>query len=224
MSVLRIAHRGASGYAPENTLVAFQRALDLGVDMIEFDVRATRDGELVVFHDARLERLTGGQGRLDALTYDELSDYQVAGEPIPRLVDVLSALGSRCQINIEIKQRGLVDAIVAEVRRLGLQRHVIFSSLRHGELLKVKAIDPLLRVGALLNVRPVLALTAISVARAIDAEALIIPRAVFRPAHLRAAHRAGLAVYVWTVNEPEEIAWARELGVDGIFSNYPDLI
>lgn len=224
MPPLRIAHRGASGYAPENTLPAFHKALALGVDMVEFDVRSTRDGALVVFHDARLDRLTGVAGRLDALTYDELSACVVGGQRIPRLDEVLSAVGGRCQVNIEIKQRGLVAAIVAEVQRLGLQREVIFSSLRHRELLEVKAIDPRLRVGLLLNVRPVLAMTAVSLARAVDAEALIVPRATFRPAHLRAAHRAGLAVYVWTVNEPEDIAWAKDLGVDGIFSNYPDLI
>lgn len=222
--VLRIAHRGASGYAPENTWSAFHKALELKVDMVELDVRRTRDHELVVCHDARLDRLTGVWTALKRLSYVELQQVVVRGEPIPRLAEVLEFLAPSCLINIELKERGLAEAAVATVKALGCQSQVVFSSFFASQLVRLKAIDPTVRVVALVGATPVTVKTCLRFAHVVQAEALSVGYAAFQRRLLVAAHQQGLAVYVWTVDDPAAIAHLKALGVDGIMSNYPDRI
>lgn len=222
--VLRIAHRGASGYAPENTLAAFRRAIELNADMVEFDVRRTRDHELVVCHDARLDRLANIPAAIRELTWTELQQVTICGEHIPRLADVLTLLAPKCEIDLEIKERGLAEAVVAVVKTIGCQSRVLFSSFLSNELLRLKAIDPTLRVGVLLQEAPVTAGSCLRLARLVQAEAVIISHSAFRRSLLTAAHRKGIKLFIWTVDDPEAIAHLKTLGVDGIISNYPDLI
>ncbi len=222
--VLRIAHRGASGHAPENTWPAFRKAVELGVDIVELDVRRTRDHELVVCHDARLDRLAGVWTAVKRLSYRELQQVGVAGESIPRFAEVLQFLAPHCTVNVELKERGLTEAAVATMKALGCQSRVVFSSFLGSELVRLKAIDPAVRVAALVGSTPVTVGTCLRFARLVQAEALSVNHAAFRRGLLTSAHRQGLAVYVWTVNDPEAIAHLKRLGVDGIMSNYPDLI
>ncbi|TSC75800.1 MAG: glycerophosphoryl diester phosphodiesterase [Parcubacteria group bacterium Gr01-1014_31] len=222
--VMRIAHRGASGYAPENTWAAFHKALELEVDMIELDVRRTRDHELVVCHDARLDRLTGNAVTLRELSFTELQQHQVGGQVIPRLADVLPALTDACEINVELKERGLAEAAAAVVKALNCHHRVLFSSFLSAELLRLKAIDPALRVAALLTSAPATVGTCLRFAQLVQAEAIVVSHSAFRKRLLTAAHRAGVKVFVWTVDDAEAIAHLKGLGVDGIMSNFPDLI
>ena len=221
---LRIAHRGASGYAPENTWPAFQRALELDVDMVELDVRRTSDHELVVCHDAWLDRLTGVRVPLRRLSLPELREFEVGGESIPRLADVLPYLTSACAVNVELKERGLAVAAAAVVKALGVQERVVFSSFHSSELIHLKAIDRTLRVAVLVMAAPVALRSCLKLARLVQAEAISIAYNAFRRRLLRQAQAQGLKVYVWTVDDPEAIAHLRSLGVDGIMSNYPDRI
>lgn len=222
--MLRIAHRGASGYAPENTWPAFQRALELEVDMVELDVRRTRDHELVVCHDAWLDRLTGVRVPLRRLSLAELRQLEVNGEQILRLAEVLPYLASACTVNIELKERGLAVAAAASVKALGVQSRVLFSSFHTSELLHLKAIDPSLRVAVLVMTSPVSWRSCLKLAELVQAEAISIAHAAFRRRLLQEAQRRGVRVYVWTVDDHEAIAHLKALGVDGIMSNYPDRI
>ncbi len=222
--VLRIAHRGASGYAPENTRAAFRKALELSADMIELDVRRTRDHELVVCHDSRLDRIAGVPVALRELSYAELAHVSINGEPIPRLADVLSDLAGACEVNIELKERGLAAAAAAVVKALNCQWRVLFSSFRPTELLHLKALDPSLRVAVLLTAVPATVGAALRFARLVQAEAIVVAHGAFRRRLLTASHREGLRLFVWTVDDAEVIAHLKVLGVDGIISNYPDLI
>lgn len=222
--MLRIAHRGASGYAPENTWAAFHKAIELDVDMIELDVRRTRDHELVVCHDARLDRIAGVSLALRDISYRELEHISVAGEPILRLADVLPRLAGSCEINIELKERGLAASAAAVVKALNCQSQVLFSSFRSTELLHLKAMDPNLRVAALLTAAPATIGTCLRFARLVQAEVLVVAHQAFRRRLLAAAHREGFLVFVWTVDDAEAIAHLKGLGVDGIISNFPDLI
>ena len=221
--ILKIAHRGASGYAPENTLAAFEKAVALGVDMIEFDVRMTRDRELVIFHDSRISRVTNGKGSLKRYTYQQLSQFHVQGFPIPKLSDALAVIGDKCQINIEIKQRGLADDIAAIVKNFNLHQKILISSFIHSELVRIRTVDRDLRVAVLLS-SGASCRSAIKLAKKLEAEALNIPLNKCNPRFIRAVKNAGIKLNVWTIDEYEEISWLKELGIDGIYTNYPDRI
>lgn len=222
--VLRIAHRGASGYAPENTWPAFHKAIELAVDMIELDVRRTRDHELVVCHDAWLNRLAGAPVALRAVSYAQLQQHSVNGQPIPRLADVLRTLAVACEVNVELKERGLAETAATVVKALDCHARVLFSSFLSAELLRLKAIDPRFRVAALLTAAPATVGTCLRFAALVQAEAIVVSHTALRRRLLTAAHRAGVKVFVWTVDDPEAIAHLKTIGVDGIMSNYPDRI
>lgn len=226
--VLRIAHRGASGYAPENTLKAYQKALYLGADMIEIDVRRTRDRHLVAFHDMTLKRLTQGRGLLRSYTYHELKKFDIGGEEIPHLSDVLSLLRGKCQINIEIKEHGLAEDVVTAVKEYGMEDDVLFSSYLHFELLKVKELDSNMRIALLFFTRPYFVQMPIRLGLQIGAEALNFQ---MKKKHKRfilkviaSAEEQNLKINVYTVNDPEDITWLKNAGVHGIISDYPDRI
>lgn len=222
--IFKIAHRGASGYAPENTLAAFDKALGIGADMIEMDVRRTKDGELVVFHDSRISRVTNGRGSLKHLTYDELCSYDISGHNIPTLNEALLRVRGFCQVNIEIKERGLAEDVARIVKHHGMQQETLVSSFIHSELVIIKALDRNFRIAILLNSTPSSAKIAVKLALGIGAEALNVPLKVCSTRLVKIARREGIKINIWTVDEHEDILWLKEIGVDGIISNFPDRI
>jgi glycerophosphoryl diester phosphodiesterase len=142
MIPLCIAHRGASVEAPENTLRAFQRALELGVDGIELDVQVTRDGIPVVFHDFTLTRLTGTRGRLADRTWAELQKLRVRGEPIPTLAETLSLTRKRALVQIEIKKGAPLAPILAAIRKTASTKYVILASFEPDILRQAATLAP----------------------------------------------------------------------------------
>jgi glycerophosphoryl diester phosphodiesterase len=142
MSIYCIAHRGASIEAPENTLLAFARALELGVDGIELDVQVTRDGVPVVFHDYTLTRLTGTLGRLADRTWSELQKLRVRGEPIPTLADALSLTRKHALVQIEIKKGAPVAPVLAAIRKTASTKNVILASFEPVILREAAALAP----------------------------------------------------------------------------------
>ncbi|MEM2727493.1 MAG: glycerophosphodiester phosphodiesterase family protein, partial [Candidatus Bathyarchaeia archaeon] len=129
MLELRIGHRGAKGYEPENTILSFKRALELGVNAIEFDVRRTKDGEIVVIHDAEVDRTTNGKGLVGELTLSEIKSLSTEkGEKIPTLEEALDFLDRKSKIFIEIKEVGIEEKVLEIVRRKGLEDNVIIIS------------------------------------------------------------------------------------------------
>jgi glycerophosphoryl diester phosphodiesterase len=221
-----IAHRGASGYLPENTLPAFELAVELGADMIETDLHRTADCATVIAHDEELAGL-GGRGEIADATLAELRALDAgAGERVPTLDEVLDRFGSRIAWNLELKRGGrgeypgLEAAALDAVRKRRLLGSILFSSFYDPVLARLRALAPGVRIGLLLSRRA--PARALERARALGAEA-IHPEAVLVDSPLvRAAHGEGLAVHVFTVDAADEMRRLLDLGVDGIFTNFPD--
>jgi glycerophosphoryl diester phosphodiesterase len=227
MELLNIAHRGASGTCPENTLRAFMTAAEAGAVMCELDVQVARDGALAVIHDETVDRTTDGRGRVAGLTLHELKlldagvkfGARFAGERIPTLEEVFDTLGDRCGLNLELKA-GAADAPVCRMVRVRQAYDTtIVSSFDWDVLERVKAIDPAIRIGVLSDKR---ADTMIAAARALGAWA-VNPRYDLCTMELvMEARRHGLKVLAWTVDEPTLMSRMIANGVDGIMTNYPD--
>lgn len=219
-----IAHRGASGLAPENTLKAMALAIELGARAIELDVQWA-DGELWVFHDRRLERCTDGRGVLTEQTRAYIGSLDAGqGESIPTLWQVMTLIAGRCELHIELKGPHTAEAVAALTRRaeaeLGFTpAHWVVSSFHHPELARFKALRPEIRLGALTANLPLLLA---DFAERLGAWSLNCD-VDFVDADLVAdAHRRGLKVLVYTVDEREDRDTLATMGVDGIFTNRPD--
>lgn len=221
--MLVIAHRGASAEAPENTLTAIARAMDCKADGIEIDVYYV-DGEIFVFHDRYLERLTAQPGRLLDLSIEQIRTLRVFGQqPIPTLDDVLRCVQGRCMLNIEMKGE-VPPAILSKQLQHACreysfsQQQLLVSSFNHHWLKRLKQHLPWVRIGAL-NAGCMLdyaafasQLNAYSVHTCVD----FIDQALVDDAHQR-----GMPIYVYTVDETQDIQAMRQMGVDGIFTNHP---
>lgn len=223
---LVIAHRGASGHRPENTLPAFALAVEQRADMIETDLHRTRDGAVVITHDEDLSGL-GGSGEIADATLAELRALDAGdGESIPTLDEILDRFGPRIAFNLELKRgtagayAGLEEAALAAVSVRGLEQRTLFSSFYDPLLARLRALAPAARVGLLISRR--YPQGAIARAQALGAEALHPEASLVEPALVEAAHAAGLAVYGFTVDAPAEMRRLLGMGVDGLFTNYPD--
>ncbi len=240
---LNIAHRGASRIAPENTLAAFEKALEIGADGIELDVRLCADGVPVVIHDATVDATTNGTGRVDAMKLAQLKrldtgssfDPAFAGERIPTLAEVLEALGHKLLLNIELKGRGLTNrglerAVVDLIEQHALEEHVLLSSFSPLALRRVQQIAPRIPTG-LIHTRP--AWPCFAWLPSLRLASLIIPRpnAALHPRHtllderyVGRARARNVRIHVWTVDQPTEMRRLITLGVDGIITNVPDVL
>ena len=223
---LNIAHRGASGSYPENTLSAFRAAIEAGADMCELDVQMTRDGAIVVIHDDTVDRTCDGIGKVAAMTLGELQGLNAAAksirgavERIPTLDEVFEVTSGHCGLNVEIKARGVEEKVVAIIRRHAAIETSLVSNFDWKSLARINQIDPSIRFGLLSEEDPQKLLDA---AIKMKAES-INPRYDLATAELcAAAHGHGLKVIVWTVNEPESAKILLERGVDGIITNFPE--
>ena len=223
---LVIAHRGASGHEPENTLPAYQLAIELAADMIEIDVHQSQDAALVVTHDDDLESL-GGRGAIADATLAEIQALDAGGgERVPTLDEVLDAFGDRIPFNLEIKQGqrgpypGLEEAALQAVTRRDLLAKTLFSSFSDALLRRLRELAPLARLALLVSPRT--QRDALERARCVAAEAVNPWFGLAKPALVEAVHEAGLAVYPYTVDEPADMRGLLALGVDGIFTNFPE--
>nr|MEE4268447.1 glycerophosphodiester phosphodiesterase family protein [Candidatus Krumholzibacteria bacterium] len=223
------AHRGASACAPENTLAALRLAVDQGVPMSEIDVQLTADGVPVLLHDLTMERTTSGQGPLADLSLAQVCRLdagswfgaEFAAERVPTLEEVIGALGSRLQLNIELKGRAgpeLEQAVVKLVRHHGFERRCLLTSFDQVRMDGLSASDPDLKLGYIVGSgywRETMLEAPVAV--------LSLNRSLVTAERIQAAHACGKEVHVWTVDEPQEMRELRDLGVDVIISNRPDL-
>ena len=221
---LSIGHRGASGHEPENTLRAIRRALELGADGVEIDVRFI-DGELIVFHDDRLERTTNGKGKLARQRFEFLRTLDAGkGERIPTLREVFATVDRRAFINVELKGRHTAAPVQALIREFLDGRgwspgDFLVSSFHRRELRMIT--DPRIRIGLLLT-KPTL-LYHVS-ARRVGAWS-VHPGVRFTTAKFVAhAHRRGFKVIPYTANQPATIARLRAIGADGVFTDFPERV
>ncbi len=223
---LVIAHRGASGYLPENTLQAYELAVAQRADMIEVDLHRTRDGAVVITHDEELAGL-GGRGEIaDATLADVRALDAGAGARIPTLDELLDGFGSRIPLNLELKRStkheyaGLEEVALDALIRRGLLGRMLFSSFDDPVLARLRALSPEARIALLISRK--FPRGAVARARALGAEALNPEDSIVTKDLVQEAHDAGLAVYVFTVDAEAELRRFLDLGVDGIFTNLPD--
>ncbi len=220
--ILRIGHRGAGGYAAENTLASIEQAIALRCAFTEVDVQRTSDDELVLLHDERVDRTTNGRGRVSELTLSDIRKLDAGnGQMVPMLEEALRAAKGRIGLILELKTKGLAYDVCAMVRASGQDRSVIYASFLHDELQHVRRIDPQADTLVLFKW-----FSKAPVAQAIRLQATHVGLR-FNTATKRrvnALHKAGLTVFVYTVNKPSKIKEMKTLGVDGIISNFPDRI
>ncbi len=219
--MLRIGHRGAKAYEPENTLRSFKKAIEIGVNAVELDVRKTKDSQLVVIHDADIKRTTNGNGLVSELTLKEIKEFSTErGEKIPTLKETLDFLDKKVKIIIELKEAGVENQLLSLVHENGLQKNVVIVSFIEEALRKVRELDKEVETGLIYvkHKNPIKA--------ALDLNATyLLPLYRFtHTANIQKAHENGLKVIVWTVNKPEEVAEYTKKGVDGIASDKPDIL
>jgi len=220
------AHRGASGYEPENTLRAFRRALALGARWLELDVYAVA-GELVVIHDATLERTTNGSGCVMDKTLADLRALDAGGgEKIPLLREVLALLGKDAGVNIELKGPAtaipVAELIAAHLKRSALApEQFLVSAFDHGALQTFRNLLPRIRIAPLVRGVP---RDYARGAAALGAYAVHAARPAATARFIADARRRGLKFHVFTVNTREELEKMLARGVDGVFTDYPDIL
>lgn len=225
--ILKMGHRGAKTYVAENTLASIKKALELGVDAIEIDVHKCASGELVVFHDFTLDRMTNGTGEIAKKTLNQLKALKVNGQyDIPTLEEVLNTIDKKCILNIELKGRHTALATCKlveyylETKQWDLEQ-VLISSFQHQELEDVYKFNKQLRLGVLTKAS---VLEAIEFAKTINAYAIHPNVAIVTRDNVSLAHDKGYKVFIWTVNDQPTIERMKDYGVDGIISDNPDLI
>jgi glycerophosphoryl diester phosphodiesterase len=242
-------HRGARGIAPENTLTGFQVALDLGVDMIELDVHLTRDGELAVMHDPRVERTTDGEGAIGSFTLAELKRLNAAAkfsgetpygvQRVPTLQEVYDLVGNQCTLNVEIKPaadgtryEGIEEKLIEFLHRNDPANRTVISSFDHPTLVKIHELEPrLTRHGivsheyfAALPTGPMGAQAAVDDFVARGLTWMAINHAYLTENLCARMKRAGLTVHAWVIDDLAGLARFASMGVDEITSDRPDVL
>lgn len=221
---LCIGHRGARGHEPENTVRSVLKAIELGAHGVEVDVHFV-DGELIVIHDETLERTTNGYGRIAKKSFAQLRSLDAGkGERIPTLREIFDAVDRRAFINIELKGRDTAAPVQSLIEKYVNARgwhydHILVSSFDHDELERIT--NPNIRIGILFSRAP---LRFAKLAEKLHAYSIHTPvRSTRRPLVAR-AHRAGLKVFAYTANSPRSIARLRKIGVDGVFTDFPERV
>ncbi len=234
-----IAHRGISAKAPENTLAAFQKAAQTdGIDMIELDVRLSKDNEVIVLHDRTLQRTTTGNGPARSYTYKELQEFDAgswfhpsfSSERIPSLGQVFETVGKKVWINVEIKSDifhreppGVLETAVLDiVREYEMTERVLISSFDHDIVYRIKQMEPRCITGVLYNLYVDFFHLPSTLALRAKADAFICAKHELRSWMLNDAHKYGLAVYVYTLDSVHQAVTLARRGVDGILSNRAD--
>jgi glycerophosphoryl diester phosphodiesterase len=236
-----IAHRGISGRYPENTLLAYQHAIDAGADWIELDVHISTDNVVIISHDASAERCTNGHGYFDTMTLQQVKaldagswmDEKFAGLRIPTLEETLDFMGDgRIRICIEIKGHETGDSMrvawetVQILRKRDILRHVVVSSFNHEALRAVKTWEPLIATS--LDPTPQDgSLTPWELCQQVlkfNINAMQHKYDKLTPELIDEAHQHGFSLWTWTVNEPDDMRRMVEMGVDAIMTDYADVL
>lgn len=225
--ILVIGHRGAMGYETENTIASIQKALSMQVDAIEIDVYKIKSGELVVFHDDTLERLSDATGNIEDYTWDELQKIVLTGgHHIPKLSEVLDTIDKQVRLNIELKGSNTATDTYAMVSHYIATKgwkltDFLISSFKWEELDTMRKLSADMPIAVLTFKNP---LGAIDKATELHAEAINPNYKKLNKQLVTEIHAKGFKVFPYTVNESSDITLMKTYGVDGIFTNYPDRV
>jgi glycerophosphoryl diester phosphodiesterase len=237
---LVIAHRGDSAHRPENTLAAFAGALELGVSAVEMDIQLTRDGHVVVIHDATLERTTTGRGDVRQMTlaevravsagYPDRFGSEWAGERVPTLAEALSLLRDRARAMVELKAESVTDdatggleaRAVAEIRRSGTADKVALISFDQRAIVRLRELAPEISRGRIFG--RTTADEVLADARASGSEVVLPHKSQLNDALVARVHAAGLKLATWVLDEPEELRELARFDLYGFGSNRPGVM
>lgn len=236
---LNVAHRGASGTAPENTIAAFRLALEFGADLLELDVHRTRDDELVVIHDATVDRTAMGNytGRVDSLTLEQIKTLDAGvhkgltwtGEKVPTLEEALLSTEGRGLFFVEGKVNGIEKDIVDVIQKTRMEHNVVYQSFNSESVKNFRKLLPHVPAALLFrdpNIEDdvIRGATVVAEAQKADAAIVAINYKAVTPDFVRYVKARGLSVWVWTVNNPNDMVRMIEAGVDAILTNYPETL
>jgi len=219
-----VGHRGAPMEAPENTLLSFKRAMDIGVDWIEFDLRRCRDGVLVVIHDGTVDRTTNGHGKVGDMTFGELQELDAgSGQKIPSLQQVIDLAGGKLGLDMEIKESGIEEAVVDVIKKSGIIGHCMVSSFLYEPLRRVKELDPDIKTAVIMDKMPG------NVDRCLDmlfddvnARTLMLSKKIATVPFVGEARRLGFEIGIWNADMPDEIEKYAAMDPEYLCSNYPN--
>jgi glycerophosphoryl diester phosphodiesterase len=223
-NILNIGHRGAKGHIAENTLASIKKAIDLGADGVEVDVFKCLSGEIVVFHDKSLDKLTNGIGLIEEKTLEELKELRVldSQEQIPTLLEVIESIGEDVFLNIELKGRNTAEGSLDLVKKHITQSdNILFSSFNWDELKDLRKLDSEIKIALITRENPLLA---INPALSLNAIAINPSYKSLNKNNTSEIYKAGLKIYTWTVNDTVQIIEMINLGVHGIITDFPEKI
>ncbi len=229
---IRIAHRGASGSAPENTLAAFKKAIEIGVDAVEFDLHGTADGEIVVIHDPSLDRTTDMHGPIKQTTLETIKqadagawfDEQFAGEPVPTLAEALECITDKAIAVLEIKDSLITEAVVEKIREMNVLELTVVISFHSAVLQTVRSLEPRIPTGWLIgssneHTHPIQLCQQLG---SLGSSLLNVNHQLITAEFAYEVRRRGITLWSWTVDDIERIRQMCAFGVQGITSNHPE--
>ncbi|MBP6181596.1 glycerophosphodiester phosphodiesterase family protein [Flavobacterium sp.] len=225
--MFKIGHRGAKGYEPENTLISFQKALDMQVDGIELDVHLSADGELMVVHDETIDRTTNGKGFVNKLSLCELKTFRINGEhKIPTLKEVFDLVNQDCFINIELKNYDTAEKVVSLIEKYVTKKgwkydRFLVSSFDWNALQQVAFLNDEIPIGVLTETDLDLAQ---AFAKFIQAKSIHPHFHLLTKENTAQMQEKGLQVFPWTINEMEDIQKIKAFNVNGIITDFPNRI
>jgi glycerophosphoryl diester phosphodiesterase len=238
-SPLKIGHRGAAGYCPENTFASFKKAIDLGVDYLEIDVQMTKDSELVVIHDSTVNRTTNGKGKVKDFTLKEIQNLDAgswfhrkfAGEQIPSLAEFFDEFAGKTGILLELKKPSLYPLIVEKTAEELIKRklttgdkQIIIQSFDRDSLKRFHELLPSIPIGILLKNSGVSMISNKDLRSITSYVTYVNPKVTMVNKRLiKRIHRHGLKTIIWTVNKKNEVNRLKNLQVEGIITDFPDL-
>ena len=219
--MLIIGHRGAAGLADENTLSSLKKAEEIGADIAEFDLRETSDGEVVIIHDKTLHRTHDDRRAVKHLT---LAEIKAIGEQeareIPTLTELIAA--ANIPLNLEIKESGFEQQVIDAIKNFS--REVLVSSSNPLVLKKIRTLDEKVKLGFILGPKwEIFFPWAMHIAKTLDLYSINPYRTLVTPKHMKAMREHKLKIFVWTVDDKHEFEITKGFGVDGIFTDYPNL-
>jgi glycerophosphoryl diester phosphodiesterase len=230
--VLVIAHRGAMGHAPENTMASFQMGCEMGADLIELDIHMSRDGQIIVMHDGDVSRTTNGSGHIKDLTLEEIRSLDAGShfgsdfkeERVPVLSEVLAWAKDKAPLVVEVKgdphtAEGIEERLVDLLREKDMLDRVMVISFHHTCVRRVKELESSVATGVLFTGRFINTLDA---ARAARANSVRPSWKYWSTDLVDEVHSAGLTASTWTINDEETVQYLVGLGIDSIGTNYPD--
>ncbi|MFV7235499.1 glycerophosphodiester phosphodiesterase [Flavobacterium sp. ZB4R12] len=235
--MLKIGHRGAKGYEPENTLISFQKALEMQVDGIELDVHLSADGELMVIHDETIDRTTNGKGFVNTLSLRELKAFRIDGKHDPRLLaepvqqiptlkEVFDLVNQDCFINIELKSYEAAEKVVSLIEKYVVKKNwkydrFLVSSFDWNALQQVAFLNDKIPIGVLTETDLELAM---AFAKFIQAKSIHPHFHLLTKENTAQIQEKGLQVFPWTINESEDIQKIKTFNVNGIITDFPNRI